>query len=266
MSVMRSRIIPCLLAGLASGISSAHGAAGAIATDRPDFVESSNVVGSGRLQVETSVLFERDRDGVGRTRTWSTPTLLRIGAGDSVELRIETDGRAVTEYSGAGQVRSTRSGWSDASFGVKWHVTDGAGAQPSLGILLHADLDSGSTFLRGQGVRPSARIVGEWELPGNVSLGLMPGMGIERNDGGTRYRYGILGLVVGSELGQGVRGFVELAMPRIARVRDGGSQASLDLGAAWLLSDTLQLDAMLAHGLNRRTPDLAFTLGLSFKR
>ena len=41
--------------------------------------------------------------------------------------------------------------------------------------------------------------------------------------------------------------------------------ALLALGAAWLLSDRVQVDTMLARGLNRRTPDLAWTVGLSFK-
>lgn len=31
-----------------------------IQTDRPDFVESSNVVGKGRFQIETSIAYERD--------------------------------------------------------------------------------------------------------------------------------------------------------------------------------------------------------------
>jgi hypothetical protein len=71
--------------------------------------------------------------------------------------------------------------------------------------------------------------------------------------------------VVGKELSERVRGFAEIAMPQIAHVRDGGTQATLDLGAAWLLSDNVQVDAMVARGLNRRTPDLAMTVGLSFK-
>lgn len=227
-----------------------------IATDRPDFVEASSVVGRGRLQVETSVLLERDRTGPVRDRLFATPTLLRYGIGESFELRAETDGRM--------DQRSIGEGYADTSLGLKWHAMDANGKLPSVGVLLHADLDSGSRAFRGRGVRPSLRVVGEWELPAGYSLGVMPGVGIERDDGG-RYRYGILGVVLGKSINERLRGFVEVAMPQIAHSEHGGTQASFDAGAAYLLSDTVQLDAMLSLGLNSRTPDTAFTIGFSFK-
>jgi hypothetical protein len=234
-----------------------------IATDRPDFVESSNVVGRGRLQVETSLLLERDRNGPVRARTVATPTLLRYGVGDSFELRLESEGH-IDQRSTEGGLRSKASGAADASVGLKWHAMDAAGGLPSVGVLLHADLDSGSRAFRGQGLRPSLRVVGEWELPDDYSLGVMPGVGIERDEGG-RYRYGILGVVLGKAINERLRGFVEVALPQIARGAHGGTQASFDIGGAYLLSDTVQVDAMLSRGLNSRTPDTAFTVGFSFK-
>ncbi|MEH6436221.1 hypothetical protein [Massilia sp. DD77] len=81
------------------------------------------------------------------------------------------------------------------------------------------------------------------------------------------YGYGIiLGAVVGKSLNERLRGFAEVTLPRIARGRHGGTQASVDLGADYLLSANCQLDAMLSRGLNSRTPDTAFTIGLSFRR
>jgi hypothetical protein len=68
------------------------------------------------------------------------------------------------------------------------------------------------------------------------------------------------------EFSQGLHGFAELSLPRIARGGHGGTQASADVGATWLLSNDCQLDAMLSRGLNSRTPDLAVTVGLSFRR
>lgn len=252
-----------ILAALAMGAIPAVHAQDTIATDRPDFVESSNVVGRNRLQVETSLLLERDRSGPARDRLVATPTLLRYGVGDSFEVRVETDGHLDARHTEPG-LRATASGYADTSVGLKWHAMDASGNLPSVGVLLHADLDSGSRAFRGQGLRPSLRVVGEWELPNDYSLGVMPGVGVERDEGG-RYRYGILGVVVGKSFGERLRGFVEVAMPQIAKSSHGGTQASFDIGGAYLLSDTVQVDAMFSRGLNSRTPDTAFTVGFSFK-
>lgn len=93
-----------------------------IATDRPDFVESSDVVGKYRFQIETSVALERNKEDGFKERTFSTPTLLRYGVSDNLELRAETDGRLVarTDDLVAG-TRVTERGYGDLSLGVKWH-------------------------------------------------------------------------------------------------------------------------------------------------
>lgn len=232
-----------------------------IATDRPDFVESSNVVGKGRFQLETSMALERNRDAGVRARAWSTPTLLRAGIGEHTELRIETDGRVRSRMDG----QPDSSGNSDVSLGIKWHLADAVANAPSMGLLVHADLPSGSTALRGEGVRPSARLVAEWELPDDFSLGVMPGLSYESNEQGKRYVNGILGVVVGRALSERLRGFVEIAAPQLARRRDGGTVATFNTGLAYLITPLCQIDTALSRGLNARTPDLSWTVGLSFK-
>ncbi|MCC2972295.1 transporter [Massilia sp. IC2-476] len=237
-----------------------------IEADRPDFVESTRMVGKGRVQLETSLLFEREREreGEGRKRTLSTPTLLRIGLAEALELRVETEGRMIRHSREEGR-RVTETGYGDTALGLSWHALDPAGPLPSVGVHLAAELDSGSRAFRGEGVRPSLRMAAEWELPNEVKLGVMPGIGVEREEGG-RYRYGIFGIVAEKEFGERLRGLVELALPRIARAKHGGTEASFDVGAAYLLSKDVQLDAMLSRGLNSRSPDIAFTIGLSIRR
>lgn len=227
-----------------------------IATDRPDFVESSEVVGKGRVQLETS--FARERSGPAYTT--STPTLLRVGVSDTIELRLEGDGRVHQRSDGA-----NARGYADASIGVKWHVADASGQAPSLGILLHADLPSGSASLRGRGVRPSLRVAAEWELPADMSVGVMPGLSYETDDSGRRFANGIFGVVLGKELTPRWRAFVELSSPQIASARHGGSQASVDAGASYQVNPNLQLDFAIVRGLNKRTPDASWTVGLSFR-
>jgi hypothetical protein len=243
--------LPLLL--LAAAIADAH-AAEPIATDRPDFVESSQTVGIHRVQIETSVAWEQDDD----TRTFATPTLLRVGVSDHWELRLEGDGWL--RSAGAGE---RESGLADVSVGAKYHVAGSGEHGPSLAWLLHADLPSGDRAFRGHGVRPSVRLVAEWELPSDYALGVMPGLVRESDDEGRRYTAGILGVVVGKAWTERFRTFAEVALPQIARSDDGGTVALLDLGGAWLLSDDVQLDVAYSAGLTRRSPDHGVTVGLS---
>lgn len=233
-----------------------------IVTDRPDFVESSNVVGKHHFQIETSFVGERNNANGVKDRSYTTPTLLRYGISDTLELRLETNGRIVQKTtSGAGSV--TARGYSDMSLGVKWHAADAEGGRPSIGWLLHADLDSGSASFRGDGVHPSLRVAAEWELPNELSLGVMPGIVYDRNAAGERFVGGMFGIVLGKAWNERLRSFVELALPQIARANNGGSLANVDFGAAYLLSNNWQIDTGLSRGLNKNTPDLAWTVGLS---
>jgi hypothetical protein len=237
-----------------------------IATDRPDFVESSNVVGAGRFQIETSFALERNKaDGV-RERTYSTPTLLRIGIGDTLEARIETDGRMrlVSDDLATGK-RQTENGYADVSLGLKWHVADEQGMRPSLGVLAHVDLDSGSAAFRAPGKGGSLRLAAEWELPNDFGLGVMPGIVWQHNDRGERYTSGVFGIVLGKDLNERSRVFVEYAAPQIASSRNGGTLSTFDFGGSYLLTDSVQVDTAVSRGLNRNTPDWSWTVGLSIR-
>lgn len=237
-----------------------------INADRPDFVESSAVVGKGRFQVETSLGYERaSRDGV-RERQTATPTLLRFGISDTAELRLETDGwqHAWSRGPAAGDAFDA-SGMSDTSVGVKWRVREGKDGSPALGVLVDAILPSGASRLGSGGVRPSLRGVAEWELPNDFSLGVMPGLASQRNDEGQRFTSGIFAVSLGKEINPRTHAFVELAAPQIAHGRDGGTQLSLDVGAAYLINKDVQVDAALFRGLNHNTADVSISVGISFR-
>lgn len=253
-----------LTAGLLALAAAAHADEDALATDRPDFVESSDVVGKGRIQLETSLAWDRDRQGTTRTRVASTPTLLRIGISPQWELRLETDGR-LREHSRDAGVSTHQRGWSDLAVGAKWHQQDGDedSGRPGIGWLFHVDLDSGSGPFRGQGLRPSLRMVAEWELPGGWSAGVMPGLYRDRDESGHHYTGAILAAVVGKSLTERARAFIEVAGSQLTSSRHGGRVISLDAGVAYLLSRDLQLDLAVARGLTAQTPDLSWTVGFS---
>lgn len=173
--------VTCLASlALLTPLQSAAAVDDAIIPDRPNFVDSTNVVGRHQWQIEMGAQAERDKVDGARGRTYSMPTLLRYGVGDVLELRLETDGRTVEHAGDDGNP----AGYADSALGLKWHVRDAASGGPSVGLVLQADLPTGSPAWRGQGVRPSLRLTGEWELPAGMSLGVTSGAGQERNDAG----------------------------------------------------------------------------------
>jgi hypothetical protein len=239
-----------------------------ISTDRPDFVESSDVVGAGRVQIETGFSRERnDADGI-RSRTRSTPTLVRLGVSENLELRVETDGymRSKTRDQATGLTQNDR-GFADASLGVKWHMRDGdeASGTPGMALLAHLDVDSGSRPFRGQGVRPSLRFVAEWELPNDFSVGVMPGIYADRREDGKRFAGGIFAVTVGKALTSSLRGFVEIAGQQLTSRRNGGSVVTFDTGVTYLVNNSMQLDFSISRGLNSTSPDFQWGVGFSYR-
>lgn len=239
-----------------------------IQTDRPDFVESSNTVGKGRFQIETSVAHEWNKNSSERSRTFSTPTLLRLGLADDWEFRFETDGRLSQRVEDLSTHQTERdTGYADYALGLKWHQSDGdeKAMLPSTAWLLHFDMPAGSKAFLSHKVRPSLRYVAEWEFANDYSLGVMPGIIYEVNDDQNRYWAGIFGLVVGKSFSDKLRGFVEFGGQSITSKNNGGSQLTFDTGLAYLLTDLTQLDIVYNRALNRYTPDDNLGLGLSIK-
>jgi len=78
-----------------------------IDTDGPDFVESSEVVPKGHFQYEVDLTSVRNRRSATHRTTISTPTLLKYGAADKVELRIAPEGYVRDTPSGARQFKGS---------------------------------------------------------------------------------------------------------------------------------------------------------------
>jgi hypothetical protein len=226
-----------------------------IETDGPDFVESTEVVGKGRFQFETDFSLERDRRNDERTRTFSTPTLLRFGISETVELRLANDFHTrQTTSSATGD--TTESGRGDVVLGMKWksHDADKKAGTPDVAWILHFDTPSGSEAFRGRGVRPSLRSVIGWELKDDYSLGLMPGLAYESRADGHRYLSGILGLVIGKQFTERFRMFAETATAQLARSENGGIVSTWNIGTAYLLTDNWQIGGRVQFAANRNSP------------
>ena len=267
MNTLDHAFVACLLAGL-SVLPAAHAEDDdTINPDRPNVANASQVVGPHRIQLETGLDWDRQRDPDAHVRTLTTPTLLRIGLSDAFELRAETDGRTIEHASDpASGTHSVNAGWADLAAGVKWHAVDQDGARPSLGVIAEAMLPTGSRALRGSGFRPQVEVPAEWELGHDWSLAVMPGIGRDSDDAGGRYTVGVFAASVGKAFGERLHGFAELALPQIARAEHGGTQLQLDAGVSWLVNKDCAVDAMVVRGLHRNTPEMSLAFGISVRR
>jgi hypothetical protein len=131
--------------------------------------------------------------------------------------------------------------------------------------LVHLDGDTGSAPIRGQGWRPSLRFVAEWDLPNDLSVGVMPGVAASTNAAGKRFASGILAVTLGKAWTPAWRSYVELAGQQLASSANGGSVVTFDTGITYLVDDALQLDLSLARGLTHESPRFAWGLGASVR-
>ena len=76
---------------------------------------------------------------------------------------------------------------------------------------------------------------------------------------------GILAVTVGRSWTDCFRTFVELAGRQLASSRHGGAVVSFDVGTAYLLSSSVQVDAVVSRGITHISPDWEFGAGLSIK-
>ncbi|MBW8844850.1 MAG: transporter [Burkholderiales bacterium] len=230
----------------------------AISPDRPDFTNGPDAMAVGRFQIETSGAWQRDRADGMTTRLRSTPTLLRLGVGHDLELRLDTAGALRQNNPGA-------SGRGDLGIGFKWQTQAGDDTKPGLGWLFDMLTPTGSGAFKGHGLRPSLSFLAQWQLPADWSLGTMAGVITDRNDADQRYTAGLLSASLGFPLGDKLHGFAEVAGQQLASSRNGGNVITAGTGVAWQVSPDVQLDTAVFRGLTRDTPDWAWTVGLSLR-
>ena len=231
-------------------------------TDRPDFADSPDPVGVGRVQIETGLDYSYDRLDDGSQRAWSTPVMLRVGVARDLEVRIQTDGwqHVVT----GGSEPTHASGTGDLSLSTKWRLRRGDEAGPGLALIGQLDMPAGQRELHGNSLRPSVRLTSEFDLGSDWSLGMMPGVIYDKDDLG-RFTAGFFGASLGKDFAGTLHAFVEFAAEQLAAQRHGGNQMTADTGMTWQLRPTAQLDFAVMRGLNRDTPDWQGTVGFSYR-
>jgi hypothetical protein len=257
---MRPRLNPsrALVAALLLAATCVEAAPGEPAPGRVDFLESEAVIGLDQWPLDAaSPSLPALHDDAAAHATPRFPLhfariVLPVATHQTVELRAAAASPAVELplESADDRVRRLR-GFSDVSLGAQWRVRGGdAGWLPGVAWLADVETTTGSPAFRDRNVRPSLRATARWQLPQQLTLGVMQGLYRDRGDDGRHYAAGVLAVTLGKSWTPRLQSFVELAGQALSRSQVDASLLDVDTGLAFVASRTLQVDLVVSRSLS----------------
>jgi hypothetical protein len=233
-----------------------------IATDRPDFTESSTTVGLGTLQLETGYTFTSDGSGVARVRSHSYPeTLFRYGiVADWLEFRV---GQNFASELNSG---NSTHGAEDLYLGFKLALTRQSGMLPEVAIVPQLTVPTGSrAFSAGQSL-PGVNLLYGWDLTENISTAGSTQFNRATDEAtGHDYTEWAQSWTVGYSLTEQLGAYTEWYsfIPHSANSVD--SQHYFNGGFSYQFTSNVQWDIRAGVGLNDAADDYFVGSGLSLR-
>jgi Putative MetA-pathway of phenol degradation len=236
---------------------------GEMVTDRPDFTESSDVVGRGVAQFESGLSLEGGGAGAAATRGFSAPqALLRVGLSSRVELRLGGEG-FLSEREGIGSATVRTSGGSDFEAGLKIRLAGQDRAGLDLAIIPMVSLPVGSAAFTSGGTDPTVKFTWGRALPrgfdlsGNVNVGAL-------TEGDRRFRQTATSASIAHDLGHGWGGYWELY--GFSALEAAGAPAwTFNTGVTYGLGPNRQVDVSVGRGLTSAAPDWFVSAGFAVR-
>jgi len=229
-------------------------AAGEPAPGRVDFLDSPAVIGLGQWQFDPAfpLLPGPHERVVSRFASHFAALDVPVNLGRTMALRAATASPADEQpLEGANDRMRRLHGFSDVSLGAQWRVRGGdAGWLPGVAWLADVETTMGSPAFRDRNFRPSLRATAQWELPQQLSLGVMPGLYRDRGDDGRHFAAGVLAVTLGKSWTPRLQSFVELAGQCLSRAQADASLLNVDTGVAFVASKTMQVDMVVSRSLS----------------
>ena len=221
---------------------------------RVDFLDSPAVIGLGQWQFDPvfPLLAGPHAQGASRFAAHFAALDVPVNPGQTMALRAAAAGPAdeLPLETANDRLRRLR-GFSDVSLGAQWRVRGGdAGWLPGVAWLADVESTTGSPAFRDRNFRPSLRATAQWELPQQLTLGVMPGVYRDRGDDGRHFAAGVLAVTLGKAWTPRLQGFVELAGQCLSRAQADASLLNVDTGVAFVASKTLQVDMVVSRSLS----------------
>jgi hypothetical protein len=228
-----------------------------LVTDRPDFTESSEVVGRGAVQIETGFTLESDRAGDIQSRAITVPAILaRIGVGSRVELRVGGDGYLRGWISGPSS--EAVSGYSDVDVGAKVKLLDRDGFDmsviPILSVPTYNTHYSSRTYDSAVKLTWATDLPRDFGLSGNANV-------VRRGNEFGRFSQGAFSASLSHALAERWSSYGEgyVFTPVLG---EAGAAWTVNGGVTRAIGPDMQLDLEIGRGVSARAVD--WFLGVGF--
>lgn len=232
--------------------------------DRPGIADGSNVVGAGRIQLETGLQREyRSSNGV-QSRTLFLPTLLRIGLNESIEFRIESNTYTRTTETDSRPWTASAEGIAPVSVGLKYHFIDADGRQqPSVGVIARVFPRSGTRRFQTTRTTGDFRLAADWDFLPEWSLNPNVGVALYEGDDRRLYAAGLFAATLSYSPTKSLSFFIDTGV-QYPETKRGRSAIVLDIGIAYLIGRDIQIDISAGSRVAGETPARPFlAVGLS---
>ncbi|MGE3279997.1 MAG: transporter [Alphaproteobacteria bacterium] len=230
-----------------------------INTDRPGFAESSNVVGTGRFQIETGIQREYHKDSSSHDVTNFIPTLLRLGITEKLEARLESETFTWMKLHDPDQGKRHFTGFAPASLGLKYQFIEAEGVErPSVGAILRVFPPSGSGRFRSTQTTGDFRLVADWDFAPKWSLN--PNIGVaayQEEPNSPRYMAGLFATTLSYHPSKTFEVFVDMGVQAPESYR-GKTSVIFDVGVAYIIGKNTQLDLSMGTGVTGETSPRPF--------
>lgn len=220
-----------------------------LVSDRPDFTESSEVVGRGYWQWESGISLERR--GKSLTAGYGAP-LLRVGINRRWELRFGSDG-LMRERAGV-------TAMSDTQVGFKYKMLSEGRFLPAMALVTMLSTPVGHSAYSSQGADPELKWTWAKEMQAGFSASGNFNWASLTMDG-ARLTQKAVTLSIGHDLAKGFAGYWEV-FGFSAEELEGGKSIVFQSGVTRGLGENTQVDFSVARRLTAAGPDWSGSIGL----
>ncbi len=247
-----------MLAGQGALCAAQTGSAPELITDRPDFTESSEVVGHGVVQVESGLTIEQS-DPTLRQVT-APQMLVRFGLGRRFELRFAGDGYVSHTVQTSGS-RVRTAGRSDAEIGAKVKFLDAARAGVDMAVIPFLSLPTASAGFGTNHYDPGFKITAARELPHGFGLsGNFNAAALGGADGRAWEREASVSLA------HALAGRFAAYWESFGTLGDGGCDCTLNSGVTMAIGGNSQIDVEVGRGVSGTAQDWFVGVGFAVRR